>query len=271
MSHNNFKESDSQIGKTNADGGDMHLSNAREEIGRSIGSDFVGTMRQDTSNGLIPSGNVEKSGSINFGPGDGHNHNGTNSSDQKTDLASNDGHGHQAGSSDNQAGSHSAGDGHNHKGSIGQQNNNQPGDGHDHQGASADSQSGNHSAGDGHNHNGNLGGPQSGNHSVGDGDNHNGIQPADAQAGNHTLSDGHNHNGSTNAKSNLVNGDTAALNEQTRMSQDAARLGLGARDIALMQQMEGSVPHSSPRELAERLKAARDRGGILDLSRRADS
>lgn len=254
MSHDNLKASDSQVGNLKTDGGDMHLNNAREEIGRSIGSDFVGTMRQDTSTGIIPSGNVEKSGSINFGPGDGHNHSGTANGDLQINTASNDGHNHQGpGGSGDQVASHSTGDGHDHKGS------------------GTDVQSGNHSVGDGHSHKGNLAGPQSANHSVGDGDNHDGLQPADAQAGNHSLGDGHNHNASTNAKSNLVNGDTASLNEQTRMAQDAARLGLGARDIALMQQMEGSVPHSSPRELAERLKAARNRGGILDLNRRADS
>lgn len=194
MSHNNFKVSDGQAITANAENGDAHLSSAREEISNSTDSQFVGSMRQDTSNGILPSGNIDNSGSITFGPDDGHNHSGN---------------------------------------------------------TGVDAQAGNHTQGDGHNHSGNTG--------------------LDLQAGNHNASDGHNHGASTNAQSNLVNGDVGALNEQTRMSQDAARLGLGARDIALMQQLEGTVPHSSPRELAERLRAARDRGGILDLSRHTDN
>lgn len=205
MSHNNFKVSDGQAITAKAESGDAHLSSAREEISNSTDSQFVGSMRQDTSTGIIPSGNVDNSGSITFGPGDGHNHSGS------------------TGQSGNQ------------------------GDGHDH---SNSAQFGNHSPGDGHNHSSSTG---------------------DLQAGSHSASDGHNHSASTNAQSSLATGDVGALNEQTRMSQDAARLGLGARDIALMQQLEGSVPHSSPRELAERLRAGRNRGGILDLSRQDDS
>jgi len=226
MSHNNFKVSDGQAITAKSESGDAHLSSAREEISNSTDSQFVGSMRQDTSTGIIPSGNVDNSGSITFGPGDGHNHSSTPGVDA-------------------QSGNHSPGDGHNHSGSTGQSGN--QGDGHDH---SNNAQFGNHSSGDGHNHNDTTG---------------------DLQTGSHSASDGHNHSASTNAQSSLATGDVGALNEQTRMSQDAARLGLGARDIALMQQLEGSVPHSSPRELAERLRAGRNRGGILDLSRQDDS
>lgn len=227
MSHNNFNVSDGQAITAKAETGDAHLSSAREEISNSTDFQFVGSMRQDTSTGIIPSGNVDNTGSITFGPGDGHNN-----------------HSNTPGV-DAQSGNHSPGDGHNHSGSTGQSGN--QGDGHDH---SNNEQFGNHSPGDGHNHGNSMG---------------------DLQAGSHSASDGHNHSASTNAQSSLATGDVGALNEQTRMSQDAARLGLGARDIALMQQLEGSVPHSSPRELAERLRAGRNRGGILDLSRQDDS
>ncbi|MBX9770128.1 MAG: hypothetical protein K2X29_02085 [Candidatus Obscuribacterales bacterium] len=101
-----------------------------------------------------------------------------------------------------------------------------------------------------------------------------------------TSSDGHSHNngpdleaGNQNAvgdqnhesgeRSIHMADNSGRLLHQSEMSQQAARLGLGARDIAFIQQLESSVPHTSSRELAERLKAARNRGGILDLSRTA--
>lgn len=147
---------------------------------------------------------------------------------------------------------------------------NNGGDGHNHNGDSAtEDGNGSHSPGDGHNHTGTRTDTASGAHTTGDGDNHDGG-PNDAVAGTHSVSDGHRHNAASSAQSNLANGDTGALNEQTRMSQEAAKLGLGARDIALIQQLGSSVPHSSPRELAERLKSARERGGILNLNRDSD-
>lgn len=85
----------------------------------------------------------------------------------------------------------------------------------------------------------------------------------------HKAGDGHNHANliQSNPTSETFDGDTTRLYEQARMSQEVSRLGLGTRDINLVQQLEDSVPHSSPKDLALRLKAARERGGILDLSR----
>lgn len=97
------------------------------------------------------------------------------------------------------------------------------------------------------------------------GHNHSVAPDSESKVGIHTAGDGHNHSGVLASSSN-----TTLTAEQLKMSQEAARLGLGARDIALIEQLGSSVPHTSARELAERLKVARNRGGILDLSKPVD-
>jgi hypothetical protein len=131
--------------------------------------------------------------------------------------------------------------------------------------------------------------PATGNESIAptsgtDGHNHNGAPDSDSEVGIHTAGDGHNHSAAlgssflaakhtTNAEHSHQGGsfsNRTLTQEQLKMSQEAARLGLDARDIAMIEQLGTSVPHTSARELAERLKVARGRGGILDLSKPVD-
>ena len=228
-----FNPSDSRSIESIPESGDVpNLTHAREEISTVNNNESIDRMTTDTSNGILPSGEVDDSGSIVFRPksidnvsgnhqaNDGHNHNSDTS-----DVAG----------SDNVSGNHQANDGHNHTSDSSDV-------------AGSDNASANHQANDGHNHSG-------------------GVTNSDNRAGNHQVNDGHNHTGANQSANNL---DGNRLNDQAKMSQEAARLGLGARDTNLIQQLEGSVPHSSPRELAKRLKAARDRGGMLDFSKHAE-
>ncbi len=241
---NPFNSTDATTSST-TDAGDAHLTNAREEILNTQTIEPPGSMQTDTSSGVLPSGNIESDNSIVFGPitqtvnSDVHSlHNDDSTATTASLHTTGDGHSHNGGLGvDTLPQTHTIGDGDNHGGVN-------DADGHDHGEYGADTLPGTHTAGDGDNHDGGVN---------------------DAVAGTYSISDG-----ASSAQSKVANGDTAAPNELARMSQEAARLGLGARDIALIQQLGSSVPHSSPRELAERLKSARERGGILDLNHDLD-